>query len=380
MTKKLDTVIKHPKPDSTVASVSAESEAIFKSIGDGAIATDEYGHITRINPAALEILGIKLENSLGQWFPRVITAVRPDGEPVPLIERPIFKMFLTGKPVSEKLLYRTKRGKLVPVNSTVSPIIFNSKPVGAIEVFRDITLENEIDRMKSEFISIASHQLRTPLSTIKTYAHMLSEGYMGNVGKDQAQALKIITNATNNMNELIATLLNIARIESGSIKVSRKPHDGRQLAQEVVHDLTLAAKNKAITIIFKAPKQAALLKTDSLIVKEVLANLISNAIKYTPRRGKVTVTVHNQRQWIEFTVEDTGVGIPEQSQDKIFSKFFRAHNVVQKETSGTGLGLYVVRGLVMILHGKIWFKSAEYSGSTFYVALPKNISKKSVSG
>ena len=348
MTKTATSTAKHSRQDSTVASVRAESEAIFKSIGDGAITTDEYGHITRINPAALEILGIKLENAIDQWFPKVIPAVRADGEPVPLIERPIFKMFLNGKPVTEKILYRSKRGKVIPVNSTVSPIIFNDKPVGAIEVFRDITLENEVDRMKSEFISIASHQLRTPLSTIKTYAHMLSEGYMGDVSRDQAQAMKIITNATNNMNELIATLLNIARIESGSI--------------------------------FKAPKQAALLKTDSLIVKEVLANLISNAIKYTPRRGKVTVTVHNQRQWVEFMVEDTGVGIPEQSQDKIFSKFFRAHNVVQKETTGTGLGLYVVRGLVMILHGKIWFKSAEYSGSTFYVALPKNTTKKSVSG
>ena len=379
MTNKAMTNSKHPRQNSTVASVRAESEAIFKSIGDGAIATDEYGHITKINPAALDILGIKLENALDQWFPKIITAVRADDTPVPLIERPIFKMFLTGKPVSEKLLYRSKRGKIIPIYSTVSPIIFNDKPVGAIEVFRDITLENEVDRMKSEFISIASHQLRTPLSTIKTYAHMLSEGYMGDVGKDQAQALKIITNATNNMNELIATLLNIARIESGSIKVSRKPHDGRQLAQEVVHDLTLAAKNKAITIIFKAPKQPALLKTDSLIVKEVLANLISNAIKYTPRRGRVTVTVQNQGQWVQFMVEDTGVGIPEQSQDKIFSKFFRAHNVVQKETTGTGLGLYVVRGLVIILHGKIWFKSEEYSGSTFYVALPRNINRKSVS-
>ena len=289
-----------------------------------------------------------------------------------LIDRPIFKMFLTGKAVSEKILYRVKAGQIVPVYATVSPIILAGKPVGAVELFRDITLENEVDKMKSEFISIASHQLRTPLSTIKTYAHMLMEGYMGEINKDQIRALKTITNATNNMNELIATLLNIARIESGGIKVSRKLHNASQLVEEVVKELSLTAKEKTINITLRTPKRPIIIKTDSLIIKEVLSNLIGNAIKYTPRKGSVLVAVQNKRDKVLFTVQDTGLGIPLKSQDKIFGKFFRAKNVLQKETSGTGLGLYVVRGLVLVLHGKIWFKSQEDTGSTFYVSLPKN--------
>ena len=363
--------------EASTAENLAETDVIFSCIGDGAIATDEFGHITRINPAALSILGMRAEDVIGKWFPRIFIAVRPDNTPVALIDRPIFKMFLTGKPVSEKMNYRVKAGRVVPVYTTVSPILIDGKPAGAVEVFRDITLENEIDKMKSEFISIASHQLRTPLSTVKTYAHMLIEGYMGEINKDQARALKTITKATNTMNELIATLLNIARIESGGIKVTRKIQNANQLVEEVVKELSLTAKDKGIRISLKTPKRPVTLKTDSLIVKEVLANLIGNAIKYTPRKGIIKVTVQNQRDKVLFSVQDTGLGIPTQSQDKIFRKFFRAQNVLQKETSGTGLGLYVVRGLVLVLHGKIWFKSEENTGSTFYVSLPKMESRKS---
>src|SRR5262249_13614735 len=142
------------------------------SIGSGAIATDEFGHITRINPTALRILGLAERDALGQWFPRVVTAVNPDNTPIGLIDRPIVKMFLTGQAVTEKLLYRRSDRQVIPVRVPISPIILNGRPVGAIEVFQDITLEEEVDRMKSEFISLASHQLRTPLSTIKTYSHM----------------------------------------------------------------------------------------------------------------------------------------------------------------------------------------------------------------
>lgn len=358
-------------PALTVAEVRAESEALFGSIGDGAIATDEFGHITRINPAALEILDLRPEEALGKWFPRVIPAFREDGTPIPLIDRPIVRMFLSGKSVTEKAYYRTKDGHLVPVDMTVSPIILNNRPVGAVEVFRDITVENEIDRMKSEFISLASHQLRTPLSTVKTYAHMLADGYMGAVDADQSQGLKTILTAADNMNELIGTLLNIARIESGSIEITTKQHDARQLAADVIKQLQLVARNKEVELLLQVPKQPVPIKTDNLIAKEILTNLISNAVKYTLRYGVVTVKVGTHRGDIVFTVEDTGIGIPAHEQNKVFSKFFRGRNVMRQETSGTGLGLYVVKGLVSTLHGKVWFRSEEHVGTVFHVSLPR---------
>lgn len=355
----------------TVAEVRAESEALFRSIGDGAIATDEFGHITRINPRALSILGLHLEDVLGKWFPRVVVIVRADGSPVPLVERPIVRMFLTGLVVSEKGFYKARDGHLVPVSITVSPIIFNGKPVGAVEVFRDITTENEIDRMKSEFISLASHQLRTPLSTIQTYAHMLDEEFMGALSTDQTRAVRTIIAATNNMNELIGTLLNIARIEGGSIAVKSKQLDAGQLISDIIKQLALSADSKGVILSSKLAAKPIHFRSDPLIVKEVLTNLVSNAIKYTTSNGTVTVSARERVHDIVFEIRDTGIGIPKQSQDKIFAKFFRAHNVVRQETTGTGLGLYVVKGLVGTLQGKVWFKSEEHKGTSFFVALPK---------
>lgn len=355
----------------TVAEVRAESEALFRSIGDGAIATDEFGHITRINPTALDILELTANEALGQWFPRIIRILKPDGTPLPLIERPIVRMFLSGQAVSEKALYITKNGHTVPVSITVSPIILDGRPVGAVQVFRDITTENEIDRMKSEFISLASHQLRTPLSTIQTYAHMMDEDYMGEMSTDQRRALHTIITATNTMNELIGMLLNIARIESGSIAVNSKRLNASSVVQDVTRQLGINADSKNIALRFQPPRQPVWIKADILILKEILLNLVGNAIKYTPSDGEVTVKVAVRPDDILFTIKDTGVGIPQQAQEKIFGKFFRAQNVVRQETTGTGLGLYVVKGLVTTLHGRVWFKSEENKGTTFYVSLPK---------
>lgn len=355
----------------TVAEVRAESEALFRSIGDGAIATDEFGHITRINPTALGILELTAEEALGQWFPRIIRILKPDGTPLPLIERPIVRMFLSGQAVSEKALYVTKNGHTVPVSITVSPIILDGRPVGAVQVFRDITTENEIDRMKSEFISLASHQLRTPLSTIQTYAHMMDEDYMGEMNADQRRALHTIITATNTMNELIGMLLNIARIESGSIAVNSKRLNAGIVVQDVNRQLGINANSKNVALRFQSPRQPVWLKADILILKEILLNLIGNAIKYTPPDGEVMVKVAARADDVLFTIKDTGVGIPQQAQEKIFGKFFRAQNVVRQETTGTGLGLYVVKGLVTTLRGKVWFKSEENKGTTFYVSLPK---------
>ena len=348
----------------------AQAEALFNSIGDGAIAADEFGKITRINPTALHILGFTEAEMLGQWFPSTIIAVTENGSIVNIIDRPITKAFLTGKPVSEKVYYLKKNGQRIPVASTVSPIIHNNRPIGAIDVFRDITLEYEIDRMKSEFISLASHQLRTPLSSIKTYSHMLSDGYMGEVTHAQREALRTIINATNRMNELISTLLNITRIESGTIAVSSKMISVDKLVQDVVKDLEVQAGDKNIDITIKLPSTPVRVKTDSLIAKEILSNLIANSLKYTPEGGNIQVRVQRKKNSIVVVVKDNGVGIPKYSQDQIFTKFFRAPNVLKYETTGTGLGLYLVKGLTEQIGGRIWFESEEGKGSTFFLSLP----------
>lgn len=352
-------------------SLIAQSEALFASMGDGAIATDEFGRIVRINKIALKILGYEEKEALGEWFPKIVVTLDEQLVPVSLIDRPITKAFLTGKSISEKLLYRTKLGEYRPVAVNVSPILLNDRPIGAIEVFRDITLDYEVDRMKSDFISLASHQLRTPLSAIKTYSHMLIDGYMGDVTPPQRQALRTILLASNRMNELINMLLNVSRIESGSIAITPKNYNMCRLVEEVVRELATQAKEHGVTVITKLPATPCKVKTDNLIAKEIMINLLSNAIKYTPKSGTVTLTLKDLPRDVRLSVQDTGIGIPRYSQDHIFTKFFRAKNVVKRETTGTGLGLYLVKGLVETLGGKVWFESEENTGSTFYFELPK---------
>jgi len=354
----------------------AQTQALFNSIGDGAIATDEFGKIVRVNPMALELLGYTENEILNKWFPRKIIAVDDNDQPLNLIDRPITQAFLTGRPVSEKMRYRTKKGGSIAVAVNVSPIILDDRPIGAIEVFRDITTDLEIDRMKSEFISLASHQLRTPLSAIKTYAHMLIDGFMGELTPPQRKSLHTIVAATDRMNELISTLLNITRIESGSITVAPKHIHIARLLDEVVKELAHAAEGKRINLTFQATKHDPIVRTDSLIVKEVVSNLVANAIKYTPDEGTVTVALKARPHTVVISVADSGFGIPKQAQAQIFTKFFRASNVVHRETSGTGLGLYLVEGLTEQLGGKVWFESEENHGSTFYLSLPHVVSRK----
>lgn len=359
-------------PTRSASEQQAEAEAMFTSIGDGAITTDEFGRITRINPVAEQILGYTHEELVGEWLPKKIVATDAEGTPLNLIDRPITRSFLTGRPVSEKIYYRTKSGDIVPVYISTSPILVDGNPLGAIEVFRDITLEQEVDRMKSEFISLASHQLRTPLSAIKTYSHMLIDSYMGEINEAQKKALRTIISGANRMNELINTLLNITRMESGTIAVTPRLLDVVQIGHDVVKELSLMAAENEVTLTCKSlgPGDKTV-KTDALILKEIIINLTSNAVKYTPEGGKVTITVRATAGEVIIKVSDTGWGIPKASQEQIFSKFFRAQNIVKRETTGTGLGLYLVKGLCDAIGGKIWFKSEEGKGTDFYLALKR---------
>jgi PAS domain S-box-containing protein len=364
-------------PESTTEQVNASEEeakveALFQSIGDGAITTDEFGRITRVNPAALNILDYKKKDLLGEWFPKKIIMVDADDRPINLIDRPITKAFLTGKPIYQKAYYRRKNGQRVPVSVNVSPILADGKPLGAIEVFRDISFEEEVDRIKSEFISLASHQLRTPLSSIKTYTHMLKDGYMGKVSSSQADALKTIVDATDRMNELISTLLNITRMESGAIAATKRNVRIDTLAREVAKELSVPAGNKRLSLKVKiSGSRSSMVRTDRAILKEVMINLVSNAIKYTPEGGSINLKVRLRKDNVLIQVSDTGWGIPKYSQDQIFSKFFRAENIVHRETTGTGLGLYLVKGLVESINGTIWFESSENKGTDFFLSLPR---------
>ncbi|GAC1386927.1 MAG: hypothetical protein NVS1B7_6670 [Candidatus Saccharimonadales bacterium] len=371
MTKKSQIVHQYTDMIDELKQQRAQSDALFASLGDGAITTDEQGRISRINHVALELLGFKESELIGQWFPRAIVAVDESGKKISPMERPITRAFLDGKHISEKMLYLTKSGKPVPVAITVSPVFLGDKPVGAIEVFRDVSLDHEIDRMKSEFISIASHQLRTPLTAIQTYAHLLASGFKGSLTKGQMEFMEIILSSVDRMNNIITTLLDVSRIEAGKLSVEAKQIDVRELCSTIIYELSQSTKDKNIKLHYAALTEPLLVTTDPLLIAEAYSNLISNAIKYTPELGSVNVSIAVQDNGVLLTVKDNGYGIPKHMQNQIFTKFFRASNVVKRDTTGTGLGLYMVKQIADALKGKVWFTSEENRGTMFYFWIPQ---------
>lgn len=348
----------------------AQADALFLSIGDGVISTDDEGKIQRVNRPAAEMLGYKKSELIGKWLPKVITEQDEEGNPIDPIDRQITKAFLTGKPASGKVFYKTKRRDTFAASVNVSPTILDDKPVGLVIVFRDITMEHEVDKMKSEFISIASHQLRTPLTAIKTYSHLLNDGYAGPIGEGHKGFLEQIINSTDTMNELITNLLNVSRIELGKFKLEIVEVSLIKKIERIISELKPSAEEKNIEIVFEKPDSEASIKTDKFLAREVFVNLISNAIKYTHEGDTITVRLEEKDNKCIFSVSDNGMGIPLSAQRKIFTKFYRAPNAISHESDGTGLGLYLIQLIAQALNSKVWFISTEGKGSTFYFSLP----------
>lgn len=350
----------------------AQIEAILSSIGEGLIATNEKGYVIQVNQIALDTLGYKRNEILGKWFTGVIPAFNEDGSPLYNVDRPITRMFITGQSVSEKIYYQRKDGIIIPVSLIISPILLRNKPIGAIEIFRNISLEMENDKMKTEFISIASHQLRTPLSSIYTYSNMIAEGYAGKLNDKQASFMGTIISAANRMNELISTLLNVTRVEAGNITINSKSISLTDEVNETVIELIPEIERKNINLTTDLANDLPQVNTDRLIVREIFTNLLANAVKYTPVSGSIHIKLFTKGNDLIFRIKDTGYGIPANAQSRIFTKFFRASNANQVETSGTGLGLYLIKILAEMINGELWFKSRENHGSSFYFSISKN--------
>jgi PAS domain S-box-containing protein len=354
----------------------AKTEALLSSIGEGVIATDEYGKITHVNQAALNILGTRKKDILGEPFLEAITAIHEDGSLVERMDRPISKAIVSGSTITESSFYLNSQGKTVPVSITASPILFHNRPIGVIQVFRDISIELESDKVKTEFISVASHQLRTPLSAINLYSQMLNDGLSGELNDTQKTFLNAIIIASRRMNNLINTLLNITRIEAGSISVNTEPTNLTKLVREIMTEFAPEAAKKRMKLVKQVPPKEVTIKTDTFLVKEVFSNLLSNAIKYTPNRGTISLKLESTRDAIVFSITDTGYGIPTAAQPYIFKKFFRADNILGQDVSGTGLGLYLIKSIADRLQAELWFKSKENQGTTFYFSLPRHGSVK----
>jgi PAS domain S-box-containing protein len=361
-----------------------KAESLLTSIGDGIIATDQDGRITIMNSAAEDLLGYTHEEMVNKSVVEILKIVDEKDKELPLFQRPMVVALSSGKkttvPLGQTYYYVRKDGTKFPAGIMVSPFVWEDKIIGTIVVFRDVTIEKDVDKAKTEFVSLASHQLRTPLSTINWYSEMLLNEDAGKINKEQREYLKEVYEGNQRMVGLVNALLNVSRIELGTFSVDPKIMSIVEEAKIAVKELAPAIEKKKIKLITKFSKDVPSIKADPKLLHIVLQNLMSNAVKYTPDNGNVELDIHMnggktkktkpKAKEIIIIVKDSGYGIPKKQQQQIFTKLFRADNVKEKDVEGTGLGLYLVKSIVEHSGGTVTFVSVENKGTTFTVTLP----------
>jgi signal transduction histidine kinase len=355
----------YPKELSELRSTLAWTDNVMAGINESVIVTDRQWRIVYTNDSFAELIGQPRIFLLGTLLWEKLQAVSDLTSPQEIIGK---KQFRIEKCDTLDGVFNLKASE----DECVVSIKFSYMPKlkQVVVLIRDITEAILIDEMKREFINIVSHQLRTPLSGIMLYTHMLSDEYAGKLTPQQKKLLQTVIVSTDRMVELVNTFLNIARIESGRIKINPKPTNLHQIVKEVITEYRPKAKAAKITIVDKSDPSLPLTNTDPVLVKEVFTNLISNAIKYTPAKGTVTISIGLDDQVIVSHISDTGFGIPKSEQTQVFTRFYRGSNVVKRETEGNGLGLYLVQLIIKSLRGDIWFTSKENKGTAFWFSLP----------
>lgn len=360
---------------SSTASVDSKTDklrvaAMLDSIGDGVVATDPSGKIIFMNRVAEDILSWD-PSMIGLRLADISLLTDENGKHVPVDLHPLHRCIETKEKIITKDYRFVQTGRFdFAVYIAATPIILNDVVVGAIEVFRDITKEKEIDKAKSEFVYLASHQLRTPLSTISWYLELLLSQDAGPINTDQRTYLDEAYHSTRHMVELVNEILDVSRLDLGTMTTKIEPVDLVQTLEEAIDEVKPMVDKKGITLTRDLSDNLPPCNTDQKKIRIIFQNLITNAVKYTPEKGSVTVTVKKIGDNLNLAVADTGYGIPENVQSKIFSKLFRADNIKEREPSGTGLGLYTVKSVVEQLGGTITFTSVENKGTTFSIVMP----------
>lgn len=331
--------------------------------------TDPEGIVFWTNKATERITGFTVEETIGkkagvlwgklmpkEWYAKLWHTIK--------VEK---KMF-----VSEIENHR-KSGVRFWSTITIYPLLDDNHEIEFfISTQRDITKERDIDRMKTDFISIASHQMRTPLTAMKWLLEIIANGDLGQLTNKQLEAILDVEKSNNRMIELVNGLLNISRIESGRMIVDPKLVDLNWLIEDVKNDLLGEFEERNHNLTVNINKEIPKIMIDPKLIREVLNNVLTNSNKYTPHGGSVTIDVTQLENDIEFKVSDTGYGIPTNELPKIFERFYRGSNVIKLETNGTGLGLYLSKIIIESSGGKIWIDSIEGKGTQVTFTIPKS--------
>ena len=343
-----------------VALEKERSVAILANIADGIVAVDRESRVVLWNAAAERITGIRAGDAIGRSTLQVLQRTLESGEKA-------------GPDAIGDRLLSIRRGDDEVWLSLTEAIMRD--PAGAVSgrifAFRDISAERVVEQMKSDFVTAVSHELRTPLTSIYGFAEtLLRQDVL--FGEDERRTfLGYIASESERLTTIVDQLLNVARLDTGDLQVNLAPTDVRAVASDVVRMAELAPGGYGHDFVLDLPNEPLDAEADGDKLRQILANLVDNAVKFSPDGGTVTVAARRADEVVEVRVEDEGIGIPEEEQRRIFTKFYRGDSMTHDSSAtGTGLGLFIAHGLVAAMGGRMWVDSREGAGSSFAFELP----------
>ena len=366
-----------------------KSTIILNAIADGVVLVDDQQNIQLFNPGAATITGWNGNDANSLSWQAVFKVVNDKGEPIDSSRDPMARLFNSGAMVRDNAAnLLTKSGKVIAISLVISPILDTDKHVtGAVAVFRDVSEERQEEQQRAEFISTASHEMRTPVAAIEGYLALALNDKVSTIDDRARGYLDKAHASTQHLGKLFQDLLTSAKAEDGRLTSHPEVIEVGAFIQQLVGDLRFAAEKKGLGVEFvfsnttsidaSDPSQNGRVVTplyyayaDPDRLREVVTNIFDNAVKYT-EEGKVSIGLTGNDQVVQFYVKDTGPGIPAEDIPHLFQKFYRVDNSATRTIGGTGLGLFICRKIIELYGGRIWVESALGKGSTFYINLPR---------
>ncbi len=359
----------------SVLEKSNELEAVLRGIGDGVIFVDPQLRLLMMNPVAAQLFGLLQAPQPGVSLPDLAAGLPEVNEQLLALVQDTQQEALTpgASPALIRELALPGQGDRNLIYQALASTVKGAgeEPRGVVMVMRDVTAQREIDRIKSDFLSVVSHELRTPLHSIKGFVEIILMGKTGEINALQRDFLTTVKDATTNLQRLINDLLEFSRMEAGQIKLKPEMVALHQVTRSVLEQLAPMAQEGQLTLTNDVPEDLSLVEADPARIEQVLTNLVSNGCKFTPAGGSVTVSAEDLGDQVRVAVRDTGIGIAEGEQQRVFQRFHQVDGSATRSYRGTGLGLTICKFIVEYHHGRIWVESTEGQGSTFYFVLPK---------
>jgi two-component system phosphate regulon sensor histidine kinase PhoR len=342
-----------------VSSHSQQLKAVFNSMIEGVILTDQIGRVASINQAVERIFVVRRQNVEGKVF---LEAIRNND-----IAEVISTILNLGEPLSKEITLAYPVQRIFEVNAT--PIFYNNAISGCLVVIHDITEIRRLETMRQDFVANVSHELKTPLTSIKGFVETLLSGALEDK-ENNRNFLKIIQDHAGRLDNLVDDLLSLSHLESRGMVINKKDFDLSSQVKEVIQGFKSQIKNKDIEVINQLP-QELLINADKNRIEQVFVNLIDNAVKFNKNRGYIKIYNQLSEGNIKIIIEDSGMGIPQRDISRIFERFYRVDKARSRELGGTGLGLSIVKHIVELHGGIAGVESTEGFGSKFWFIIPK---------